>query len=135
VERLAELLRKKPRFGPTVVVVGHTILTVGLALILMPALRNLASAAILGALVGALKVFSRDRPILAAPLSVVAAALVSVVVFLAMKHGLHVDPQFALVPPLVTFLPGALLTFGMLELAEGDLVSGSSRLHAGIIHL
>jgi uncharacterized membrane protein YjjP (DUF1212 family) len=135
LERLTALLRKGPRFGPLGVVVGHTILSVGVALVLMPALRNLVATAILGALVGALKVFNRDRTILAAPLSVVAAALVSVVVFFAMKHGLPVDPQFALVPPLVTFLPGALLTFGMLELAEGDLVSGSSRLNAGIIQL
>jgi uncharacterized membrane protein YjjP (DUF1212 family) len=135
LERLAALLDKGPRFGPVGIVVGHTILSVGVALVLMPAARNLAAAAILGALVGALKVFNRDRPILAAPTSVVAAALVSVVVFFAMKHGLPVDPQFALVPPLVTFLPGALLTFGMLELADGDLVSGSSRLNAGIVQL
>jgi uncharacterized membrane protein YjjP (DUF1212 family) len=135
LERLNGLLQKGPRFGPVGVVVGHTILSVGVALVLMPALRNLAAAAILGAVVGALKVFNRHRPILAAAMPVVAAALVSVIVFLAMKYDLPVDPQFALVPPLVTFLPGALLTFGMLELADGDLVSGSSRLIAGIVQL
>lgn len=135
LERLNGLLSKGPRFGPVGVVAGHTTLSVGVALVLMPALRNLAAAALLGAIVGALKVFNRDRPVLAAPLSVVAAALVSVVVFLALKYGLPVDPQFALVPPLVTFLPGALLTFGMLELADGDLVSGASRLNAGIVQL
>jgi uncharacterized membrane protein YjjB (DUF3815 family) len=86
-------------------------------------------------MVGALKVFNRDRPILAAPLSVVAAVLVSVLVFLAVKQGLPVDPQYALVPPLVTFLPGAMLTFGMVELAYGDMVSGSSRLIRGFVQL
>jgi uncharacterized membrane protein YjjP (DUF1212 family) len=135
LERLAELLRKAPRFGPAGVVVGHTILSVGVALVLMSALRNLAAAAVLGAVVGALKVFNRDRPILAAPLSVVSAALVSVLVFLAVKQGLPVDPQYALVPPLVTFLPGAMLTFGMVELAYGDMVSGSSRLITGLVEL
>jgi hypothetical protein len=109
--------------------------TVGLTLALAPAVRNLAAAVILGAMVGALKVFNRDRPILAAPLSVVAAALVSVFVFLAVKQGLPVDPQYALVPPLVTFLPGAMLTFGMVELAYGDMVSGSSRLIRGFVQL
>jgi uncharacterized membrane protein YjjP (DUF1212 family) len=135
VERLTELVGKKPRFGPAGIVVGHTILTVGLALVLMPALRNLAAAAVLGALVGALKAFKRDRPILAAPSSVVAAAVVSVLVFFALKQGLPVDPQYALVPPLVTFLPGAMLTFGMVELAYGDMVSGSSRLITGLVQL
>jgi uncharacterized membrane protein YjjB (DUF3815 family) len=101
----------------------------------MPALRNLATAAVLGTLVGALKAFNRDRPILSPPLSVVSAALVSVLTFLAMKQGLPVDPQYALVPPLVTFLPGAMLTFGMVELAYGDMVSGSSRLITGMVQL
>jgi uncharacterized membrane protein YjjP (DUF1212 family) len=135
LDRLAELLRKPARFGPVTVVVGHTILSIGLALVLMPALRNLAAAAVLGAIVGALKGFTRDRPILAAPLSVVSAALVSVLVFLGVKYGLPVDPQYALVPPLVTFLPGAMLTLGMVELADGDMVSGSSRLITGLVEL
>jgi uncharacterized membrane protein YjjP (DUF1212 family) len=135
LERLAALLRRPRRFGRAGVVVGHTILSIGLALVLLPALRNLVAAAILGAIVGALKAFNRDRPILAAPLSVVSAALVSLIVFVAVKYGLPVDPQYALVPPLVTFLPGAMLTFGMVELAYGDMVSGSSRLITGLVEL
>jgi uncharacterized membrane protein YjjP (DUF1212 family) len=51
------------------------------------------------------------------------------------KYGLPVDPQYALVAPLVTFLPGAMLTFGTVEQADGDLVSGSSRLIAGLVEL
>jgi uncharacterized membrane protein YjjP (DUF1212 family) len=135
LERLNQLLRKPPRFGSVGVVAGHTILSIGVALVLLPALRNLAAAAILGAIVGGLKALNRDRPILAAPLSVVAATLVSLLVFLAVKQGLPVDPQYALVAPLVTFLPGAMLTFGMVELAYGDMVSGSSRLITGLVEL
>jgi uncharacterized membrane protein YjjP (DUF1212 family) len=135
LRQLNELLQSAPRFGFAGAVLGHAILSIGVALILLPALRNLIAAAVLGAIVGAVRVFSRDRPILAAPLSVVSAALVSVLVFLAVKYGLPVDPQYALVPPLVTFLPGALLTFGMVELAYGDMVSGSSRLITGLVEL
>jgi uncharacterized membrane protein YjjP (DUF1212 family) len=135
LERLTAILRQPPRFGPVAAVVGHAILSVGIALVLMPALRNLIAAAVLGAIVGALNAFNRGRPILAAPLSVVSAALVSVLVFVAVKHGLPVDPQYALVAPLVTFLPGARLTFGMVELAYGDMVSGSSRLITGFVEL
>ena len=40
-----------------------------------------------------------------------------------------------LVPPLVTFLPGGMLTLGMVELAYGDMVSGSSRLITGFVQL
>ena len=135
LERLNAILRKPARFGAVGVVVGHTILTIGLALVLMPTPNNLAAAAALGAIVGVLKALNRDRPILAAPLSVVAAALVSFLVFLAVNYGAPVDPQYALTPPLVTFLPGAMLTFGMVELAYGDMVSGSSRLITGGVQL
>jgi uncharacterized membrane protein YjjP (DUF1212 family) len=135
LDRLTEILRKPARFGSVGIIVGHTTLTIGLALVLMPTQRNLAAAALLGAIVGAVKVFNRDRPILAAPLSVVSAALVSFLVFLAVRQGLPEDPQYALVPPLVTFLPGAMLTFGMVELAYGDMVSGSSRLITGLVQL
>jgi len=135
LEQLSEILKKKARFGATGFVVGHTILTIGLAAILEPTLTNLVAGSVLGLVVGVLKVTNRDRPILSAPLSVVAAALVSMMVFLALKNGLISSPQYVLIPPLITFLPGAMLTFGMVELAFGDMVSGSSRLITGFVQL
>lgn len=135
LQRLSEIVRMKPRFGSFGAVVGHAILTVGLAIVQMPTLANLGAAAILGMIVGGLKVANRDRPILSAPLSVVSAAMVSVLVFLAVKYGLPIDPLYALVPPLVSFLPGAMLAFALVELTFGDMVSGSSRLVTGIVQL
>lgn len=133
--QLGEILRKSARFGIPGVVLGNTILAIGVAMVLVPTPVNLAAAAILGAVVGILKAFNRNRAVLAVPLPVVAAALVSALVFLAVKYGLPVDPLHALVPPLVTFLPGAMLTLGMVELAYGDMVSGSSRIMTGIVQL
>ncbi len=134
-KQLAAILKQPARFGAVGVVVGHIILTVGVALILMPALPNLIATAILGAVVGVLKVFNRDRAVLAVPLPVIAATIVAALVFLAVKRGLPVEPLNALVPPLVAFLPGAMLTLGMVELAYGDMVSGASRLVAGFVQL
>jgi uncharacterized membrane protein YjjP (DUF1212 family) len=135
LDRLAELLHRKARFGPFGTIAGHAILTLGLAMILKPSLENLAAAALLGALVGALKLANRERPVLAVPTPVVAAALVSALVFLAMNHGLAADPAHMLVPPLVTFLPGAMLTQAMVELAYGEMISGTSRLITGFVQL
>lgn len=135
LERLAAILCKPARFGAAGVVVGHTVLTVGLAILMTPALPNLAVAAALGAVVGVVKVFNHGRAILAMPLPVTAAAMVSALVFLAAKWRLLSDPQHALVPPLVTFLSGGMLSLGMLELAYGDMVSGSSRLITGFVKL
>ena len=130
LQRLSAILAQKARFGAVGIVVGHTILTVGLAIVLMSTVANLAAAAVLGFIVGAVKLSNRGRALLAVPLPVIAAALVSALVFLAVRYGLPVDPLHALVPPLVTFLPGGMLALGMVELAYGDMVSGASRLIA-----
>ncbi|MCU0736699.1 MAG: threonine/serine exporter family protein [Rhodospirillales bacterium] len=135
LKRLSEILAEQRRFGAAGIVVGHTILTVGLTMVLMPTAANLAAAAALGFIVGMVKLANRGRAILSVPLPVIAAALVSALVFLAVKHGLPVDPLHALVPPLVTFLPGGMLALGMVELAYGDMVSGASRLTAGFVQL
>jgi uncharacterized membrane protein YjjP (DUF1212 family) len=135
LEQLTNILRKTPRFGTAGIVMGHTILTLGLAIVILPTLQNLATAAVLGTIVGTLKALNRDHAVLAVPLSVVAAASVSGLVFAAIRYGLPVDPLYALVPPLVTFLPGAMLTLAMVELAYGDMVSGSSRLVTGFVQL
>lgn len=135
LERLAAIRRQKPRFGKLGFVAGHIVLTVGLALVLMPTVSNLAAAFVLGLIVALLKMGNRGSSVMAVPLPVIAATTVSAMVFLAIRNGLAVDPVHALVPPLVTFLPGAMLTLGMVELAYGDMVSGSSRLIAGLVQL
>jgi hypothetical protein len=135
LERLATVLRKPPRFGPVGTIAGHTVLTVGVALVLMPALTNIAAAAALGAIVGVAKLLAPRQALFAVPMPVVAAALVSALVFYAARHGLPLAALHILVPPLVTFLPGAMLTLGMTELAYGEMVAGASRLTTGFVQL
>jgi uncharacterized membrane protein YjjP (DUF1212 family) len=135
LDRLAEILHQPGRFGPAGIVAGHSILSVGLAMLLSPTLTNLAGAALLGFVVGLLKLVNRDRPVLALPTPVFAATLVSALTYLAVQQGLPVDPLYLLVPPLVTFLPGAMLTLGMVELAYGDMIAGTSRLITGLVQL
>jgi uncharacterized membrane protein YjjP (DUF1212 family) len=135
LDRLAAIRRQKPRFGQAGIVLGHTILCTGLAIVLMPTLINLSTAAVLGFLVGLIKCFNRGRSVLSVPLPVVTAAIVSASVFSAIRYGIAIDPLHSLIPPLVTFLPGAMLTLGMVELAYGDMVSGTSRLVAGFVQL
>jgi uncharacterized membrane protein YjjP (DUF1212 family) len=134
-KRLSEILKKQARFGVIGDVLGNTVLSVGVTMLLGPTVKNLAAAAALGAVVGVLKALDQRRQIFSVLLPVVAAAMVSTLVFLSVKYGLAVDPLHVLVPPLVAFLPGAMLTLGMVELAYGDMVSGSSRLIAGFVQL
>ena len=92
LDRLADIwkrgrLRLTARFGIRRIIAGHTILTVGVAMVLVPVLTHIAFAALLGLIVGAAKALNQGRPILAVPMPVAAAALVSVLVLYAEAAG------------------------------------------------
>ena len=135
----AELTRIRasdPPFGPSLVLAGYVLLTIGIALLLRAGWREVILAAALGLVVGH---FRRTTEHVGASYQpfwpLIAATAVSTVVFTTARFvdDLIVFP--ALAAPLITFLPGALLTTGMLELATGQIVAGAARLASGTIQL
>jgi uncharacterized membrane protein YjjP (DUF1212 family) len=135
LRRLHDIRTMRPRHGPVVTVLGYTVMTAGLCLVLGPSLRDVATSAVLGALVGVIIIATRDRPTLTALAPVLSATIVSVLAFEAVKRG-AADPGLrALIAPLVTFLPGAALTTATVELASGEMVAGASRLVFGSVQL
>jgi uncharacterized membrane protein YjjP (DUF1212 family) len=135
IDELAEILLRKERFGRVGQIVGHTIMAAGVGVLLKPTWENIAIAAALGLIVGLVKALLPGRTVVALPMPVFVAALVSFLVFYGQRHGLPVEPIHALIPPLLTYLPGGTLTLGMVELAYGDMVSGASRLMTGLVQL
>lgn len=135
LKRLTDINRSVARFGLLGGVLGHLVLSVGIAMVLNPTVANLVVAGSLGMLVGVIKSMNRGKGVLSVPISVVMSTFVSACVFLLDRYGVPIDPVQALIPPLVTFLPGGMLTFGMIELAYGDMVSGASRLISGFVQL
>jgi uncharacterized membrane protein YjjP (DUF1212 family) len=136
---LAELRSARelpPSFGPVVIVVGHAVIAMGLAIILAGGWTDILVAAVLGAGVGLIKqLTARRRLAIQVLLPVLCAFLVAVAVALLGRTVL--DPQ--LLPPilgaLVTFIPGGLLTTAVIELATGQMISGASRLVYGTLQL
>jgi uncharacterized membrane protein YjjP (DUF1212 family) len=126
--RLEEIRELPPRFGPWVSIAGYGVLTIGIALILHPALRDVLAAALFGLIVGALRLATRTQPTLQILLPVVAAFCVAALTALAVKHDLADPGLRAMIAALAVFLPGAALTTSVLELARGDMIAGSSRL-------
>jgi len=126
--RLAEIRELPPRFGPCVSIAGYGVFTIGIALILHPAPRDVLAAALFGVIVGALRLGTRTQPTLQILLPVVAAFCVAVLTSLAVKHDLADPGLRAMIAALAVFLPGAALTTSVLELARGDMIAGSSRL-------
>lgn len=128
IAQLEEIRATSRRFGPLPSVLGFITLTVGLALILHPAPRDVAAAAVLGAVVGVLRLAARDRPSLEVLMPFVAAFAVAALSALAVKLGMTGPGLDAMIAALAVFLPGAALTTAFLELTEGQMISGSSRL-------
>ena len=132
--QLRRALAAPPRWGPAGTIAGHAVLTVGLALVIRPAPVDLWVYVMLGGGVGALKAWVARFGGGGFLVAVVAAALVSAIAFFA--HGGDEAASLRLIiPPLVTFLPGGLLTIGMVDLAMGDTITGASRFIAGLLQL
>ena len=91
IAQLDAIRRMDNRFGEVSSVAGYAILAVGLALILHPAARDVASAAALGALVGVLRRLGRRRRVVEALMPFLAATCVAALVALAVKYDVT-DP-------------------------------------------
>ncbi len=135
LRKLADIDDMRPRFGLAQSIAGYAVLTLGLCLILHPAPRDVAAAAVLGALVGVLRIMDRGQPQLQVLMPVIAAVSVAALAALAVKHDLTGPGLRAMVASLVVFLPGAAMTTAVLELAAGQMISGSSRLISGVMQL
>jgi uncharacterized membrane protein YjjP (DUF1212 family) len=129
--RLEGIMRKPSRYGSGVRTLGHAVLAMGLGLILEGSFSALVACFILGLLIGGVNVLSQGHRTAEVLSPVVSSLVVGVVVFLIVKADLVSGPMLLLIPPIVTFLPGASLTTAMIELTSGDTISGSSRLIAG----
>lgn len=136
IEALQTIVAARPRFNRLVRVIGHGFASAGVALVLLGAeTTSMLYAFALGMLVGVAKLYVKPGTYAAILLPVATAFLLSLIVFLLGRTVLIDEPLQVLVPPLVTLLPGAVLTTGIQELAAGDMVAGSSRLVSGIAQL
>jgi uncharacterized membrane protein YjjP (DUF1212 family) len=136
VTRLQSIRQSPPPWGIAARIAGYVVMSVGLSLILGASLAEIAVAAVLGAVVGALQL-TGDGPTSTyrTALPLVCAFGVSTTVFLLARTTWDIGVFAPLIAPLVAFLPGALLTTGVLELATGQMISGAGRLAAGTMRL
>jgi len=133
---LARIRSGPSPISPQAQLVAHVVLSAGLALVLSGGLLEVCVAAVLGLVVGGLRlVTASQRPTQQAFWPLVAAFVVSTASFATARLFTDLATFPALVAPLITFLPGVLMTMGVLELATGHTVAGSSRLAAGSMRL
>lgn len=131
---LERALHMEPRYGPVWIIASHALLTLGLGLVIGPASGDFWWYLVLGGLVGAMKVWADRFGAGGLLLALITAAAVSAIAFLA-QSGDETASLRLTIPPLVTFLPGALLTMGTVDLAMGETITGASRFVAGLLQL
>jgi uncharacterized membrane protein YjjP (DUF1212 family) len=133
LDQLEEIATRRPPHGRVVRSLGLGVLATGFSLALQPSLVGVALAFVLGTAVGAF--VTLDLPGFGPLTPTLVSFVVSVVVFALFDLYDGQNPIRLLIPPLLIFLPGAKLTLGTIELAEGAMVSGASRLMGGLIDL
>ena len=133
IHRLNEIGAMRPRLGWFTRTLGHAILTAGLALLLAPTWQGVIVAFVLGFGIGLLKLVR--SPTLQLILPIAAAFVCAAAVFLLAERLEIGDPIRLLIAPLVTFLPGGVLTTATVELAAGQMISGAARLVYGFVQL
>lgn len=138
IEAIDAIALAKPRFRMPLRVLGHGLAAAGVGLVLLGAdPLSMFYAFALGVLVGIAKLLIKPGTYAAILFPILTAFALALIVFAAASRFPDVvaEPLQVLVPPLVTLLPGAVLTTGIQELAAGDMVAGSSRLVSGISQL
>lgn len=129
--QIDRILEKRPRFGRPMILFGYVLAVMGLTLRLQPRLETVLISAFLGLLAGLVLIGMQRWPRYQIFAPVVAAMVVSTPTFLLIKAGYITGASYLIIPPLAGFLPGAILTIAMIELASSDIISGSSRLIYG----
>lgn len=133
--RLATLRAQPHRYAAPGLLVGGLLSGVGIALVLTPAWPSVLFAGLLAPVtVGLLLLAGRSRA-LATLLPLVAAFVASLAAFRAADAGLVQAPLWTLVGPIAVILPGAPIVTGLVELAAGSMVAGTSRLAHGTVQL
>jgi uncharacterized membrane protein YjjP (DUF1212 family) len=131
-QKMDQIRAKKQRFHPAMVIFGYLLSCIGLTMLFRPELRSLLITGAAGILVGLMTLWSEKQPRYILLLPVIAAVFVSTFIFILTRLGLIYGSTNLIITPLITFLPGALLTTGMIELASMHILSGSARLIYGV---
>lgn len=135
IKRINEIIKVKRQHNYIKHILGYTLYSAGLGMLLLPTINELILCGVLGAIVGGIVAYSEDKPKFTLILPVLTAFLVSAIFFFGVKQGIVSGSLTILVPALSYFIPGAVLATGMFELAANNVISGASRLVQGVVIL
>lgn len=133
--RLGTLRARPHRYAIPGLLAGGVLSGAGIALVLAPSWPSVAFAALLAPVTVALMLLGVRSRTISTLLPFVAAFVSSTAAFAAAGAGLVDAPLWTLVAPIAVLLPGATIVTGLVELAAGSMVAGTSRLAHGTVQL
>lgn len=135
IKCINEIISTKRQHNYIKNIFGYALFSTGLGMLFLPTFNGLFFCGALGAIAGLILVYSEDKPKLTLILPVLTAFIVSTIFFFGFKQGIVNGSLTIMVPALAYFIPGAVLSTGMFELAANNLVSGAARLVQGVVIL
>jgi uncharacterized membrane protein YjjP (DUF1212 family) len=135
IKQLAAVHSLKARFPNWVVIVANGFTAAGFALVFRVSLWGVGIAWVLGMLVALALVLTANRPTLSALVPFTSAFAAAFIVFTASTFFDDVQPVRVVAAPIITLIPGVGLTRGTQELANNQIVSGSSRLISAAVQI
>ena len=129
IERVDALHAREPRFSKAWQVVGLSLFATGFGISVQATGQEIVASLVLGLIVGLIAVGAQgnERLTIVAPFA--ASVTVSSLTLVAYKHGwIDGGPVQLMVPCLFFFIPGDAISAAMLELANGRITAGATRL-------
>ena len=134
--RIVELRKLPPPYSKPQRVLAYAVLCGGLSVLLGGSWGAVGVASAIGLVVGMLLMLAeRVQNRFQALVTVAVAFGVSLTVLTLTGAGFEPGALPSMIAPLVIFLPGALLTTGVIELSTGQMMAGAGRLAAGFMQL
>ena len=135
VEAIETARAMPPRFGRVATTLGYALTTLGFGIMINPTWAALPGYVFLGLVVGMIVTFGGSLPSLAPILPTLSAFVVTLLATWFVADTANDGLLRVISPALVATLPGMSLTTGAMELADSQIISGSSRLMYGISQL
>lgn len=135
IAELVAILTAPRQFGRTVSAVAHAVSVGALTVFFGGSLPDIATAAVIGLVVGVLAQVAQRSTDQARVFELVAAAVAAYLAGIAAWLWRGVSPSIVTIAALLVLLPGMSLTVAMTELATRNLMAGTARAAAGGIVL
>lgn len=130
-DAMAELERissARPPVKPYWRILGYMLMALGFALCFRMSFAASVAAVVVSIPIAAIQIWSSAKGAMAALTPFMLTFISALAITLWAVHGGLPDPVRVAVIPVLTLIPGAMLTTALIELSAGDQIAGSSRL-------